>query len=226
MRNALLLVTALLAASGCGTTENIEAQSQPAGARVFVDGVDRGVTPLTIDDLTPGDHEVVFRNDAGTVRHVVTIEAGATASLVAPLVGSGPVSGWVSIKVPFTVDVREQGRLIGTSDSDRLMMAAGRHELEFVNETLGYRTTRVVQVSPGKVATVAVELPRGVVNLNALPWAEVWIDGVRVGETPIGNLAVPIGPHEIVFRHPQYGEKRHAVSVTLGAPVRVSVDMK
>jgi hypothetical protein len=31
MRNALLLGMALLAASGCGTTENIEAQAQPAG---------------------------------------------------------------------------------------------------------------------------------------------------------------------------------------------------
>jgi serine/threonine protein kinase len=207
-------------------TGKLSVQSQPQGARVIVDGVDRGVTPITIGDLTPGDHEVVFQNDAGTVRHVVTVEAGATASLVAPLVGSGPVSGWVSIKVPFTVEVREDGRLVGTSDSERLMMAAGRHELEFVNETLGYRATRVVQVAPGRVSNVAVELPKGIVNLNALPWAEVWIDGARVGETPIGNLAVPIGPHEIIFRHPQYGEKRHAISVTLSTPVRVSVDMK
>jgi len=71
-----------------------------------------------------------------------------------------------------------------------------------------------------------LDLPQGVLNLNAAPWAEVWIDGQRAGETPIGNLAVPIGPHEIVFKHPQLGEKRHAVSVTLGAPVRLSVDMK
>ena len=62
-------------------------------------------------------------------------------------------------------------------------------------------------------------------NLNATPWAEVFIDGQRAGETPIGNLSVPIGPHEIVFRHPQFGEKE-AVSVTLAAPVRVSIDMK
>jgi serine/threonine-protein kinase len=73
---------------------------------------------------------------------------------------------------------------------------------------------------------LTLALPRGVVNLNATPWAEVWIDGQRVGETPIGNLSVTIGAHEIVFRHPQLGEKRHAVSVTAGAPVRLSVDMK
>ena len=28
------------------------------------------------------------------------------------------------------------------------------------------------------------------------------------------------------IKHPQFGEKRQAISVTLGAPVRLSVDMK
>ena len=79
---------------------------------------------------------------------------------------------------------------------------------------------------PGKVAALAIDLPNGVINLNATPWAEVWIDGNRVGETPIGNLTISIGPHEIVFKHPQFGEKRQAVSVTLAAPMRLSVDMK
>jgi serine/threonine-protein kinase len=71
-----------------------------------------------------------------------------------------------------------------------------------------------------------VELPQGAINLNASPWAEVFIDGKRVGETPLGNFPIAIGPHEVIFRHPQLGEKRQAVSVTLNAPVRVSVDMK
>jgi len=29
-----------------------------------------------------------------------------------------------------------------------------------------------------------------------------------------------------VFKNPQFGEKHHAISVTLGTPVRLSVDMK
>jgi hypothetical protein len=124
------------------------------------------------------------------------------------------------------LEIREQGRLIGTTDADRLMLAAGRHELDLSNDSLGYKATRVVQVAPGKVAAIGLELPMGTINLNAAPWAEVWIDGRRVGETPIGNLSVSIGPHEVVFKHPQLGEKRHAISVTLDAPVRLSVDMK
>jgi hypothetical protein len=81
-------------------------------------------------------------------------------------------------------------------------------------------------VTAGKVFAVPLELPNGTMNVNAVPWAEVWLNGNRVGETPIGNLSVPIGAHELIFRHPQFGEKRHAISVTAGAPVRVSIDMK
>ena len=210
-------------------TGQLQVQSQPAGAKVLVDGVDRGVAPVTVTNLTPGDHEVVLQSEAGSARQVVTVQAGGTASLVAPVgaeAAAGPVSGWVKVQAPVSVEIREGGRLLGTSDADRVMMAAGRHELELTNELLGYRTTRVVQVPPGKVAGIKIDLPNGTVNLNASPWAEVWIDGQRVGETPIGNLSVPIGPHEVVFRNPQLGEKRHAISVTLGAPVRLSVDMK
>ena len=211
-------------------TGSLRVESQPAGAKVLIDGSDRGTAPLTIGELLPGDHEVVLQNAQGSVRHVVSVQAGAMASLVAPVAAAaitqGPVSGWLTIKAPFTLDIREEGQLIGSTDSDRLMLAAGRHDLSLSSETMNYRTTRTVNVTPGKVASLTIELPNGIVHLNAAPWAEVWVDGQRVGETPIGNLSVPIGPHEVIFRHPQFGEKRHAISVTYGQPTRVSVSMK
>ncbi len=209
-------------------TGQLSVRSEPAGAAVLVDGVLRGTAPLTVVDLAPGDHQVELQSGGVIARHSVSVQAGGTASIVAPIgpaASGGPVSGWVAVKAPFTLDIREDGRLLGNTDTDRIMMASGRHELELVNEALGYRSTRVVTVAPGKVASIGLELPQGVVSLNASPWAEVWIDGQRAGETPLGNVAVPIGPHEIVFRHPKLGEKRHAVSVTAGAPVRLSVDM-
>jgi hypothetical protein len=204
-------------------------QSDPPGARVTIDGVDRGPAPASVAGLAPGEHDVVLQADGGPpVRQKVMIQAGVTASILAPVATAapGPVSGWMTVKSPVTVDIRENGRMIGTSDTDKIMMAAGRHDLEIVNDTLGYQVSRTVQVPPGKVASIAIEMPMGVININAAPWADVWIDGRRVGETPIGNLPVSIGSHEIVFRHPQLGEKRQAVSVTLKAPVRLSVDMK
>jgi serine/threonine-protein kinase len=204
-------------------------QSDPPGARVSVDGVDHGAAPASVADLTPGEHEVVLQAEGGTpVRQKVVIQAGVTSSVLAPVAtaSAGPVSGWLSVRASVAIEVRENGRLIGTTDADKIMMAAGRHDIELVNDTLGYHVTRTVQVPPGKVAPLSIDMPLGILNVNAAPWAEVWVDGRRVGETPIGNLPMAIGPHEIVFRHPQLGEKRQAVSVTLKAPVRLSVDMK
>ncbi|MGH9409281.1 MAG: PEGA domain-containing protein [Vicinamibacterales bacterium] len=204
-------------------------QSNPAGAHVSIDGVDHGIAPVSVAGLAPGDHEVVLAADGGAPVHQhVVIEAGVTSSVLAPVATAapGPISGWLTIKAPVSIEIHENGRLVGTTDADRIMMAAGRHDLELVNDTLGYHTKKTVQIPPGKVLSLPIELPLGVVNLNALPWADVWIDGTHVGQTPLGNLALTIGPHDILFRNPQFGEKHQAISVTLNAPVRLSVEMK
>jgi hypothetical protein len=211
-------------------TGSLAVSSEPSGARVILDGTERGVAPLTIADLAPGEHTVVLQKDSTSVKHTVVVQAGVVAALVAPVAPAapppGPVSGWVSLRAPFTVEILEDGRLVGSSDAARVMLTAGRHDLQFVNEQLGLRVARSVEVVPGRVTPLTFPMPQGVVHLNASPWAEVWIDGQRVGDTPLGNISLPIGPHEIAFRHPQLGEKRHAVSVTVGAPVRLSVNMK
>jgi hypothetical protein len=37
---------------------------------------------------------------------------------------------------------------------------------------------------------------------------------------------VPAGPHEVLFRHPELGEKRVRTVVTLSEPAKVSVDLR
>jgi PEGA domain-containing protein len=210
------------------TLGQVQVRTEPAGARVSVDGVARGTSPVMVTELAPGEHAVVLESDLGAVKQTVTVEAGVTASLMVPLAGveGAPVSGWISLSAPAEVQVFENKRLLGTSQTDRLMVGAGRHDFEIVNETLGYRVTRVVQVPAGKVTPIRIEFPKGTIALNAIPWAEVSIDGEKIGDTPIGNLQLAIGAHEVVFRHPELGEQRQAVTVTLAAPTRLSVDMR
>lgn len=206
----------------------IQIRTEPAGAQVSVDGVPRGRSPLLVDGIAPGDHLVTLESSFGSVKQTVTVAAATTSSLVVPLTAAegAPLSGWVAVSAPVDVQIFEGKQLLGTSQSDRIMVSAGRHDLEIVNDTLGYRSSRTVQVPPGKVAPIRIEWPKGTLAVNAVPWAEVWIDGERVGDTPIGNLSLPIGPHELVFRHPEFGELRHAAIVTANAPARVSVDMR
>jgi hypothetical protein len=208
----------------------LQIRTEPAGANVTVDGIPRGKSPVLVESLAAGEHSVVLETEGSTtpVKQTVSVEAGMTASLVVPIApGEGaPVSGWISVSAPVELQIFEGKRLIGTSQSDRLMMAAGKHDIDVVNDTLGYRQTRTVAVAAGKTAALKLDWPKGSIAINALPWAEVWIDGERIGETPIGNLQLPIGPHEILFRHPDLGEQKYATTVSLKAPVRVSVDLR
>ena len=206
----------------------LSVRTDPPGATVTVDGQRRGVSPLVVEDLAPGEHSVGLQNALSSVTEKVTVQAGTTASLVVPLSAPQgvPVSGWVSLNSPIEMQLFEDGRLVGSSRSDRIMMSVGEHSLQIVNDAVGYRQSRTVQVAPGRVSPMRIDLPKGSVALNAAPWAEVWVDGDRLGDTPIGNVSLPIGGHEVVFRHPELGEQRHTVTVTLNGPARLSVDMR
>ena len=81
-------------------------------------------------------------------------------------------------------------------------------------------------IKAGETSIVPVRLPSAAISINAKPWAEAWVDGERVGDTPIGTLMRTIGRHEVVLRHPELGERRVPVVVTLAQPARVSVDFK
>jgi hypothetical protein len=116
--------------------------------------------------------------------------------------------------------------LLGTSQSDRIMVSVGRHELVMVNEVVGFSQSQVVNVTPGRVTPIRPQWPSAATSFNATPWAEVWIDGRQIGETPLANISVPVGNHDVLFRHPELGEKRVGAVVTLSAPAKVSVDMR
>jgi hypothetical protein len=137
-----------------------------------------------------------------------------------------PQPGWVSIDLPIQVEVYENGRFVGSSDRNQFLLSAGHHELELVNESLGYRSNQSVVIMPGHATFISAGLPMGSLSLNAQPWSEVLIDGKPVGETPIGNLEFPIGPHRVVFKHPVHGEQTRTVVLTTDATVRLSVDLR
>jgi hypothetical protein len=197
----------------------LEVETQPAGARVLIDGRPAGESPLTLDKVPIGRHTVTLISPAGTVKRSVRVEAGRTAKLDVPI-----FSGWVGIFAPFVVEVAEAGRVIGTTEEPRIMLSPGRHELTLTNRELGFRAVEAVEIEPGEVRSVTLD-PRGTVNLNASPWAEVWLDGKKLGDTPLAGLQLPLGTRELAFRHPDFGERLVTVTVKGNAPAALSVDM-
>jgi hypothetical protein len=92
------------------TFEDIEGRglvirTEPSGARVFIDGVERGLTPFTLDTIAPGEYSVRLVKDdyverrftiriSASSRHIVSIELmksrGRVYVSVYPAPGSPP----------------------------------------------------------------------------------------------------------------------------------------
>jgi PEGA domain len=214
------------ALSPVSVTGVLSVVTDPPGARVSVDGRQVGVSPATVERLSAAEHTVVVASDTGSAERTVTIGAGRTTSVVFSLPkASGPLAGWLTVSAPFDVQVLEKDEVIGAGGSQRIMLAAGRHDLVIANKAIDFQDTRRVEVAAGKTIALRIDPPKVSVSVNARPWADVLIDGTTVGQTPIANVVVALGSHTVVFRHPQLGERRQTVVVTAKGPNRIAVDL-
>jgi hypothetical protein len=134
-----------------------------------------------------------------------------------------PRSGGIRWSSPINLNVIEDDRVLGSTADGAIVMSAGTHQVDLVNTAFGYRTRQTVTVRAGVITPLALSTPAGRININAQPWAQVLIDDSPIGETPLANISLPLGQHQITFRHPQLGERRETVIVRADTTARVTV---
>ena len=194
--------------------------TQPAGGTVTVDGVAKGPAPVRLNDVTPGSHLVVVESDWGSNEVEAKVESGQTLSLTVPTVG------WLKFSAPIDLEVSENGKKFGNSSKGTVMVPSGRHHFDLTNQEVALRLRQFVYVQPGQVVPVPLDLPQGMMNLEADQVADVLVDGQLIGQTPQMSVPVALGRHEVTFRHPRLGEVRYPVMATLASPVSISVKFK
>ncbi len=133
--------------------------------------------------------------------------------------------GWVRVESAIDFNVFERGQSHGTTRGGRLKLPAGVHELALISTAFEVQQSATVTIAAGQTARLTVAMPDGSLSINALPWADVWIDDQAVGTTPLANLVVPVGSHEILWKHPTLGERRQTVAVKARTPMQVGVDL-
>ena len=133
-----------LARQPASDSGSLQIQSDPPNAKVTVDGQAYGRTPTVVNGLMPGPHRVLLESDTEQVSEEVVIEAGGTASLVVPMqapAGRDLLGVDCHDGARGGADLREPAS--ARHEPDRPHHAAGgRHQLEFINEPLGYRGVR------------------------------------------------------------------------------------
>jgi len=199
------------------TTGRLQISSQPPAARALVDGKFRGITPLTLDDLEPGEHAIVLESPEGSVSRTVTITASDPVVLEEKI-----FSGWLAVYSPFDLIVREGTRAFPLDDRHQIMLPPGPHELHLENRALGYDEIRHVDLKPGEVLTLQVTPARSALTVKATADAQVWVDGVLTGDTPLVAFSVALGTHEVIVK--RAGDVRRFIVTSTVTPVDLSVD--
>jgi hypothetical protein len=200
------------------TTGRLELRSTPEGARVLVNGEERGVTPLTIEDVAPGAHTVVFESVNGSLQRRVQVTAGATATIDEAI-----YSGWLHVSSPIELEISEGSNAYRLNEQNLTMLTPGSHNLRFENRHLGYSETRRVVITPGETTAIAVVPEKSRLSVASSLPAEVYVDGERVGETPLIDHPVDLGTRDVILRSLTGIERR--MTVTVGAqPARLDVD--
>jgi hypothetical protein len=209
--------------------------SQQPGDQVLIDGRDVGVTPMTLalkSDMRSirvrtrqnPDANVVLPLSAAALQAASIVDRPVDAAAASALnqVAARERRGGLRVSSAIELQVLEGDRVLGSSADGVVVASAGKHELDFVNTEFGYQSHQVVDIKAGQIVPMKISPPEGRVSINAVPWASVSIDGNAVGETPLGNIALAVGEHQIVFRHPQLGERTQKVIIKANAPTRVS----
>jgi hypothetical protein len=204
-------------AAGAARTGQLIARSDPPGAKVLVDGTERGVTPLTLD-VTIGPHTVVVQSDKGSVRRTVTVASDRTA-----VVSESIFAGWLNVYAPFELQITEGPRVIRLDETGRVLLPPGPHDLRLENRDLGYRETRRVEVQPGETTSLSIVVSPSTLTVTASAPAVVSIDGQQVGETPLTNHPIALGTRDILVKSADGMERRFTRKVTV-APVEIAVD--
>jgi hypothetical protein len=220
-----LIIAGLLASRATGTAAATQAPQQEAAAAPTADPAPAPPRPEPPRDSPrpepPAPTPPAAHRTAPASIPPRTSQPAAAAAAPITL-----TRGWLTVDSQFDMQIFEDNTLLGTTKSERLSLLAGPHELRLVNKSLNFETVINVEIPAGVGITTRVATPNGTLSLNAVPWANVSLDGKSLGTTPLMNLSVPVGSHVVTWRHPQLGERRQTVVVTARGPVTLVIDLR
>ena len=193
----------------------------PKGAKVFVNGKSIGVAPISTE-RKPGKYEVKLTM-AGkkTWTKQVVVTADAVASLNPPLLDlTGSFTLYSSPKATWFLDGAEMGQTPVTGKK----LEVGSHFVRL--KAAGYKEWTknfvIKENSPVKNDVTLVELGKGTLTVNAVPWATIYLDGVERGKTPKVLKNVYEGTHELKLINPGFKEHVETIKLAAGEKKKVS----
>lgn len=216
----------------------VEILSEPAGAKVMVNGIERGLAPLTVTDVARGRAKIVVSMDG--FRDVVRelgVKPGDVQRLSVTMEG---LPGTLRVtSVPAGARIYVDGEAQGTAPVEVAGLAAGEHLVE-ARLHGHYDVSRRVAVARGADVReeIWMESCLGRLEIRTEPTGvSVTVDGIRRGGTTSviegANRSdkmlvrdLPAGEHRVILRRRGYADFEKVVEVGAGKAVELDVRMK
>ena len=226
---SLAVLTALSAFAQERVPVRVTVTSQPAGATVIVDGMDRGTTPITLFDLAPGRHHVKYRL-AGYVEADRFVDTAREGPFIEKNVVLKEEKGLLLLKTePAGASIIVDGVTVG--QTPRLVTHLAAKDTYNVRlRKAGYQDQLIQVRFEGRRPLVREEtlvLASGTVNVLSDPaGAEVTLNGIVRGRTPVLVRDVPRGRAVVKFRLDGFDEEVRELAINAGDVQTLSVPLR
>ncbi len=119
---------------------------------------------------------------------------------------------------------------LGTADPEGragpFSVTAGPQLLRVVHVGRRFERTREVVIGPQRVHELEIRARQGWLKLVVVPWAHVSVDGKAIGMTPLSDVVLDEGQHELVLENPEAGLRYDAaVPIAAGERVELKIDL-
>jgi PEGA domain len=134
----------------------------------------------------------------------------ATVTVTPPTPVAQVVTGTLAVSSPTSTEIYQGEKYLGSTPTT-LELPAGTYALEYRHADLRQTVTHIVKPRETTTAMVTFDVT---VQINARPWAQVFIDGAQrrsLGQTPLSDVKVPIGS-ALVFENPNFPAKTYRIT--------------
>lgn len=124
--------------------------------------------------------------------------------------------------IPRGLTVTRGDDVLGKTPLTGLPLSPGKHTLKLSNKQFGISKTITVEIKRGDRTEESITVGRGTLKVLSRPWADVFINGVAKGKTPL-DTPVYEGQHEVRLVNPESGERIQKVDVKAGEEKEIKV---
>ena len=212
---------------------SIIVKTDPEGLHVHVNGKDtKRTTPATIAGLPAGKHQVMLMRTDGTIVHrgFITVGAGAAEVLELDTRKLQPLLDVTS--VPAGAVLRVNGQLKGTTPVTVAGMSPGEVQIELEHEGCApYRSA--VRLERATLVPLEAKLScggkrfkevpsgaEGKLNVTATVVSDVFVDGAKIGRTPVMGMVVPRGRRTVKLVPVAPGKSPFVTEILVGEGIK------